>query len=81
MTKTGKMPAGVGLLPYLDIALPRNDEEKRDRAALYVLTNARDAADAALLLEALGIDPQEVGTRTAEPVVQGPRSTPRRRFR
>lgn len=80
MTKIGKAPPGAGTIPYLPGALPRNDEEKRDRAAFFVLTRAKDAAAAAEILDALGIDPAKVGTRTEEPSPEAPRSTPRRRF-
>lgn len=79
MTKIGKQPPGV--FARMDGALPKTDEEKRDKAARFVLGRAKDAEDAMLILEILGIDPQEIGGRTETAEAKLPRSTPRRRFR
>lgn len=79
MTKVGKDP--VGYFARMEGALPTTPEEERDRAAMFVLSHAKDAEDAALLLDALGIDPRTVGTKVAATVKLGPKSTPRRRFK
>jgi hypothetical protein len=78
MTKIGKRPPGV--FDRMDGALPKTREDERDRAAKFVLSHARDAADATLLLDALGIDPRTIGTEVAV-TVKLPKSTPRRRFK
>jgi hypothetical protein len=82
----------VGVHPYLSTTVGPSEQEyrqiERDKAANYVLTRAaedhpndREAqiADAQLLLAALGIDPEKIGTRT-EPRTHTVKSTPRRRF-
>jgi hypothetical protein len=78
MTKVGKDP--IGYFSRMEGALPKTKEDERDRAARFVLSNAKDAEDAALLLDALGIDPRAIGTKVAT-TVKLPKSTPRRRFR
>ena len=78
MTKVAKDP--VGYFARMEGALPKTPEEERDKAAKYVLTQATDAEDAALLLDALGIDPREIGTRTST-TIKVPRSTPKRKFK
>jgi hypothetical protein len=64
--------------------VPKTEEDKRDRAAKYVLTRARGAIDAAQLLDALGISPTEVNTRrkpAPPPPSSGHAAKPRRRYR
>ena len=78
MTKISKDP--IGYFARIEGAIPKTPEEERDKAALYVLSHANDAADAADLLDALGINPEEVGTRVSA-TIKLPRSTPRRRFK
>jgi hypothetical protein len=78
MTRVAKDP--VGYFARVEGALPKTREDERDKAARYVLSNANDAEDAALLLEALGIDPREIGTHVSA-TIKVPRSTPRRRFK
>jgi hypothetical protein len=79
MTKTGKDP--IGYFARVEGALPSTPEKERDKAAMFVLSQAKDAEDAALLLDALGIDPKAIGTEVAATTVKVPRSTPKRRFK
>jgi hypothetical protein len=77
----GALPGGS--FPVLG-SFPKTEEDKRDRAAKYVLTRARGAIDAAQLLDALGITPQEIDTRRKAPEAphtSGHAAKPRRRYR
>lgn len=64
MSPSLRLPSGSKPVLRDPDKIARLAEEQRDKAAKYVLSVAADAADAARLLDVLGINPADVGKRS-----------------